>query len=145
MERVKTIETWERLIRFHRAATRQMDTRLRTEFGYSLDDYDVLHQVRTHNGPIRMGELTTRLLVAHSSGTRIVGRLVDDGLLARTPGTDDRREVLIELTQAGKRLLRRMTITHTRDIDRLVAAPLADNQLAHLDTAIRAMLDAADC
>ncbi len=119
-----TVETWERLVRFHRQATKVMDENLRARFGHSLDDYDVLHQISTHGSPIRMGELAERLLVANSSCHRIVGRLVEGGLVRRTHGERDRREVLVDLTPDGRRLHRRMAAVHTRDIDRLVGPQL---------------------
>ncbi len=99
-----------------------MDRDLQEAFGHSLDDYDVLHQVHAHNGPIRMGELAEQLLVANSSCTRLVGKLVQSGHLTRKPGDIDRREVVIALTPKGRKLRRRMAVLHTRDIERLVGA-----------------------
>lgn len=63
-----------------------MDQHLRATFGQSLDDYDVLHQISVHGGPIRMGDLAENLLVANSSCNRIVGRLVDGGFAERRHG-----------------------------------------------------------
>lgn len=127
-----TVATWEQLVRFHRIATKRMDERLRETCGRSLDEYDVLHQIKKHRGPIRMGELAERLLVANSSCNRLVSRLVDAGLVARTSGHADRREVLVELTAEGRRVHRRMAAVHTRDIQQLVGAPLSDADDAHL-------------
>ena len=129
MPRAEIVQTWERLVRFHRASTQEMDQRLRDEFDRSLDDYDVLHHVRSSDGPIRMGDLAKELLVANSSCTRIVGRLVDDGLLQRQQRGTDRREVHVELTPAGRRLWRRMATVHTRDIERLVGRQLSGRDL----------------
>ena len=69
---------------------------------------------------IRMGELAERLLVANSSCTRLVGKLVRSGHLVRRAGDVDRREVLVTLTAAGRTLHRRMAALHTRDIERLM-------------------------
>jgi DNA-binding MarR family transcriptional regulator len=124
-----------------------MDRSLRTGFDRSLDDYDVLHQLSLHDRPIRMGELAERLLVANSSCNRIIGRLVDDGLVTRQHGEHDKREVLVGLTGEGKRLRRRMAAVHTRDIERLFGAPLSDYQRATLNEALEALianLQAAD-
>jgi DNA-binding MarR family transcriptional regulator len=119
-----------------------MDAHLRAECGRSLDDYDVLHQVRSHDGAIRMGDLARRLLMANSSCNRIVGRLVDDGLLSRRRGTDDHREVLLELTPAGRRQWRRMAAVHTRDIERSIGNRLTGRQQVQLDALLRRLLDA---
>ena len=127
-------------MRFHRIATAAMDERLRAQFGYSLDDYDVLHQIADHVRPITMGALAERLLVANSSCNRIVGRLVAAGLVERTRGDRDRREVFVALTAEGRRLRRRMAAVHVRDIERLVGAPLSTRRLQHLDATLRDLL-----
>lgn len=144
MDEPNVVDTWERLVRFHRLATTAMDSNLRETFGHSLDDYDVLHQIHEHGAPIRMGDLAERLLVANSSCNRIVGRLADAGLVARTHGTQDRRVVQVELTAAGKALRRRMATVHTRDIRRLVGGTLASVDRANLDLALRRLLENAD-
>ncbi len=137
-----TIDTWERLVRYHRVTLREMDVSLQSAFGHSLEDYDVLHQVHRHGEPITMGDLSDRLLVANSSCTRIVGRLVEDGHLIRRRGTTDGRQVLVDMTVAGRRLYRRMAARHTRDIRRLFGDRLAPpNQVglaAALDELLRA-------
>ncbi len=116
--RAEDLLIWERLVRFHRQTVRAMDANLQSTFGHTLDDYDVLHQVIANEGPIRMGDLAGRLLLANSSCNRIVGRLVTAGLLSRSRGDVDRREVVIDTTPAGRRLYRRMAAMHTRDIER---------------------------
>ena len=136
------VETWEHLARVHRAATAAMDEQLRERFGYSLDDYDVLHQIADHRAPINMGELASRLLVANSSCNRIVGRLEAAGLVERARSNTDRREVFAVLTAEGRRLRRRMAAVHTRDIDQLIGDPLTAPQLAQLNSALVAVLAA---
>ena len=137
------VDIWERLVRFHRLAVAEMDETLRTRFGHDLTEYDVLHQVSTHGRPIRMGELADRLLIANSSCHRIVGRLVEAGLLERFPGEVDRREVLIGLTTQGRRLRRRMAAVHTRDVERLVGESLPPRDRATFDRTLRKLLDVA--
>lgn len=137
---VDVVESWSLLVRYHRMAVNEMDHGLRERCGYSLDHYDVLHQINEHDGPIRMGDLAARLLVANSSCNRIVGRLVDDGHVARVKGEHDRREVFVALTAAGKRLRRRMAVIHTRDIRRLFGERLSDDQHRSLLLTLQALI-----
>ena len=130
------VTTWERLLRFQRATVEEMDRSLRDRFDHSLDEYDVLHQVAVHEAPIRMGDLAARLLVANSSCTRLVGRLVEAGLLRRRPGDDDGRAILVEITPRGRRLHRRMAAVHTRDIERLVTTTFSAEAARALDGAL---------
>ena len=134
------IATWELLVRYHRTTTSAMDEHLRATFGYSLDDYDVLHQISGHGAPVRMGELAELLLVADSSCHRIVGRLVDADLIKRSQGKVDRREVFVELTPAGRRLWRRMATVHTRDIERFFSAPLTESEVGALGTSLQRLV-----
>ncbi len=104
----------------------------------------MLHQIHNYGEPIRMGELSERLLVANSSCNRIVGRLVGAGFITRFHGETDRREVLAELTAEGRRLRSRMAAAHTHDIERLVGTPLSSSQLGQLDEALRRLLPSGD-
>ena len=139
-----TVATWERLVRFHRLATGEMDENLRARFGHSLDDYDILHQIHLHGAPIRMGELSERLLIANSSCNRIVSRLVEAGFIGRHHGEVDRREVFVDLTTEGTRLWRRMAAVHTRDIEALVGRPLSTGEHNHLNDSLSRLLSRAD-
>ncbi len=134
------LATWERLVRFHRLATGAMDAHLRERFDRTLDDYDVLHQINVNGEPIQMGELAQKLLVANSSCHRIVTRLLEAGLVERSVGSDDRRQVFVGLTGAGKRLRRRMAAVHTRDIEAHLKVPLSATQRRQLDEALVALL-----
>ena len=131
---------WERLVRYHRGAVRAMDESLRSSFERSLDDYDVLHQIVINGDRIRMGRLAERLLLANSSCNRIVGRLEEAGLVERSRGELDRREVFVDVTSAGRRLHRRMAAVHTRDIERLLGTPLSDSGRVGLDKALDDLL-----
>lgn len=140
MPEQRVIETWERLMRYRRTTTAVMDRHLRETFGHGLDDYDVLHQLSLFPQPLRMGDLAERLLVANSSCNRIVGRLVDAGLVDRSQGETDRRVILVALTNAGNRLRRRMAVVHTRDIEAHFGSPLTAKNIADLDAILQRLL-----
>ena len=134
------LRAWELLVRFHREATGAMDGSLRQRFELGLDDYDVLHQLSLIREPLPMTELARRLLVANSSCNRLVGRLVERGLVERRPGADDRRRVLVSLTRAGRRLHRRMATLHTRDIHRLLIDRLSERERHTIEAALGRLL-----
>lgn len=123
-------QVWGALLRFQRTTLAAMDANLRERFGRTLDDYDVLHQLVVAGQPTRMGDLAASLLVANSSCNRIVGRLVEAGLVQRSSGAEDRREVLVSLTSEGRRLHRRMAAVHTRDIRRWFGDRLHRDEVA---------------
>src|ERR1700688_4273479 len=64
----------------------------------------------------RIGELAERLQIQHHSGVELVNRLVAGGYVRRTRGGQDRREVLLELTLRGERLLSELSLHHQEEL-----------------------------
>jgi DNA-binding MarR family transcriptional regulator len=74
-------------------------------------------------GP-RIAYLAERLQIQHHSAVELVDRLVKKGLITRTRGDEDRREVHVQLTPRGQRILSELTL-HTRSELRSAAPMLA--------------------
>ncbi len=64
----------------------------------------------------RIGEIAERLQIQHHSAVELVDRLSRRGLVRRRRSLDDRREVLLELTSRGERLLRELAIRHRAEL-----------------------------
>jgi len=60
--------------------------------------------------------IADRLFLAHHSTVELVSRLVDKGLLTRARSDDDRREVLVQLTARGERVLRSLARAHEQEL-----------------------------
>lgn len=65
--------------------------------------------------------LSERLLLKHHTAVGLVDRLVSRNLVARRKSDADGREILVELTLDGERLLRRLTEAHRTEL--LTAGP----------------------
>ena len=78
--------------------------------GLSPTRQSALVTIEKH-GPLSLGELATIERVAPATVTKIVTRLADDGLVARTPDPDDRRTTNVALTELG---VERLAETRTR-------------------------------
>jgi DNA-binding MarR family transcriptional regulator len=68
-----------------------------------------LRTITKADAPIRMGELASALGVVPRSATGLVDALQEAGLVERAADPDNRRSVLVTLTEAGRRLQREMT------------------------------------
>ncbi|CAN5673548.1 helix-turn-helix domain-containing protein [soil metagenome] len=68
---------------------------------------------------VTIGELADRLQIRHHSAVGLVNRLVVQGLLARMPATEDRRQVHVTLTEQGAALLARLSTVHKEELWRL--------------------------
>jgi len=68
---------------------------------------------------ITIGELAEQLHIAHHSAVGLVDRSVRQNLIVRQPGTEDRRQVYIELTNHGSKVLEQLAGAHRAEIRRL--------------------------
>ena len=127
------LEVWRRLLRFHRTATAQLGANLQTERSITLDEYDVLYQLNEAGGGLRMSEIADAVVVAPSSCTRVIDRLVSRGWVERQTDATDRRSVRVSITGAGRSALRRAALTHLADVDAIFAAHLSPRDLRDLD------------
>jgi DNA-binding MarR family transcriptional regulator len=83
----------------------------------------------------RIGELAERLQIQHHSAVELVNRLEAGGLVRRYRGTEDRREVLLELTSRGEKTLRELSLDHRAEL--LSQGPQLLNMLQHLLNGIK--------
>jgi DNA-binding MarR family transcriptional regulator len=87
-----------------RMATFRLARRLRAQRAVdAMSDaqFAVLAALKVH-GEHTLGELADRERVTAPSMNRTVNGLEEDGYLTRTPSADDRRKVIIQLTDAGR-------------------------------------------
>ena len=64
----------------------------------------------------RIGEVAERLQIQHHSTVELVDRLARRGLIKRRRGESDRREVLLELTPRGDKLLQELALHHRSEL-----------------------------
>ena len=109
----QTLAAWAAWLRAHRLITSELDRDLRDKTGVTLDDYDVLVQLAMADGSrLMMSQLADALLLARSSCTRIVARLVVNGWVERVADDADGRVVWAVLTASGRRVQRRAAVVH---------------------------------
>jgi DNA-binding MarR family transcriptional regulator len=60
--------------------------------------------------------LSSRLCLRHHSTVELVNRLVERGAVMRRPSSQDRREVLVELTPYGEELLQKLSVLHWEEL-----------------------------
>ena len=84
--------------------------------------------VLSNFGPLRMGELALHLGANQSSFSRFADRMVDGGLIARSASTQNRREVIISLTDAGSRIYADVTRARREEISEVLGRLSASEQ-----------------
>ena len=133
---LRGLEAWSSLLQAHATLLRQLETDLKRETGLALADFDVLAQLGTAGGALRMTELAAKALISRSGMTRRVARLVDDGLVCRANADADARGVVVALTDAGMARLVETAPVHARGVARLFVEQLDDRELTELQKAL---------
>jgi DNA-binding MarR family transcriptional regulator len=77
--------------------------------------------VLSAHGASKLADLAEALGVNPSTATRTVDRLIAAGMVTRSPNPESRREIVLELTQAGNRLVRTAMARRRTEIAGIVA------------------------
>jgi DNA-binding MarR family transcriptional regulator len=94
------------LAQANREINRQLELRLSTE-GVPVEQWRIL-KVLSDGAGHSMGELADAVLLNHPTLTKMVDRMVSDSLVYRRQDADDRRKVLMFISDRGKALCRRL-------------------------------------
>jgi DNA-binding MarR family transcriptional regulator len=99
--------------------------------GITIQQYLALLAIKGYpeREQINVKELAERLQIKHHSAVGLVDRMVKSGLVARRPGSEDRRTVHISLTPAGEALLQRLAtdnVAQLRDVEPHIRALFRD-------------------
>ena len=109
---------WRAFLEAHARVTRRLDEELRAEHDLSLAEYETLLAIAwAPERRIRMRSLADSILLSKSGVTRLIDRLVSDGLVERTACSADARGAEAVLTETGRARLREASRTHLRGIE----------------------------
>ena len=103
-------EVWqgiELLFFAYRDFTAEPDTIL-AQYDFGRAHHRVIHFVGRHP-QMTVGELLGILRITKQSLSRVLGQLVRQGFIVQRPGSRDRRQRLLELTQKGRELERQLS------------------------------------
>lgn len=138
------IEPWRTFLQAHARVTRRLDEELRAEHDLSLAEYDALLSIaEAPDRRIRMRQLADRVILSKSGVTRLIDRLVLDGLVQRDACLSDARGAEAVLTTAGLDRLRRASRTHLRGIDEHFIAVVDDADLTVIQRSMQAVAERA--
>jgi DNA-binding MarR family transcriptional regulator len=130
-------------VRAQAHVSRRLDEDLRAEHGLSLQEYGaLLSLVEAPGHRLRMGHLAESLTLSKSGATRLIDRLVDDGLVARVSCSSDARGAEAELTESGIDRLRTAAPTHLRGIAEYFLSAIDRDDLEVIE---RTMSEVASC
>jgi len=95
----------------------QVPNQILARYGFGRAHHRVIYFVGRHPG-ITVSELLRILQITKQSLSRVLGQLVREGFIAQSPGTEDRRQRRLELTEQGRELERELSENQRRLIAR---------------------------
>jgi DNA-binding MarR family transcriptional regulator len=108
---------WHALIRAHSRVVRRLEAELEAEHGLTLPGYEVLaHLSEAPDQRLRMSDLARHAVLTPSGLTRLVDKMVREGLVERQRCGADARVVYAWLTPAGMVKLVAAYPTHLRGV-----------------------------
>lgn len=124
--------------------SRHLDLARRSAFarhGLEPWEFDVLSALRRAGAPYRMspGALLTQTLVTSGTMTNRIDRLAARALVERLPSPDDRRGVLVSLTDEGRTRVDAAMST-LLEVERGLLSGLPEGDRAHLADLLRALV-----
>ncbi|TFD79108.1 MarR family winged helix-turn-helix transcriptional regulator [Cryobacterium psychrophilum] len=99
----------------------------------SLNEYDVLFNLsRQPDRCIRLRELNSHVLLTQPSVSRLVDRLVSRGYVRKLTDPEDGRGAIVQLTEDGLALFRRVAVAHMDTIADRIGDTLNTDELLEL-------------
>jgi DNA-binding MarR family transcriptional regulator len=126
-------DAWVRLIRAERGIVGKIEAGLKGAGFPPLAWYDVLLSLK-HNaeGRLTPRQIEETVLFEQYNLSRLLDRMEAEGLVRRIPYPGDKRRQLVEITQAGRDLQRRMWAVYGPAIHRFIGAKLTEKEAAQL-------------
>jgi DNA-binding MarR family transcriptional regulator len=135
---------WRAFVVAQAHVSRRLDEDLRAEHGLSLQEYvALLILAESPERRLRMGRLAESLTLSKSGATRLIDRLVDDGLVDRVSCSSDLRGAEAALTEAGVNRLRTAAPTHLRGIADYFLSAIDRDDLETVERTMRSVADRA--
>jgi DNA-binding MarR family transcriptional regulator len=121
----------------NRQLENELEERLRPG-GVPIEQFRIL-DVLNASEPAAMGEIASQSLIEPPTLTKIIDRMIADGLVYRGPDPNDRRRVLIMTAAGGKTLFKRLRGVSSAQEQRIVEV-LESKGAADLRTLLRELI-----
>lgn len=135
-------EAWSRLMRVQGRVLGAVEQDLKKAGFPPLAWYDALLELsRAPGGEMRPVELERQMLIPQYSTSRLIDRLVEEGLAVRRECERDKRGQYVEITDTGRELQKCMWGAYAAAIERHIGSKLSDTDAATLS----GLLDRLGC
>ncbi|WP_199040251.1 MarR family winged helix-turn-helix transcriptional regulator [Glycomyces salinus] len=135
-------QQWCALSALHERIAGRIEKRLQAEHDLSVREFSLLTVLsrQSEGRHLQMRQVAEAVVLSQSATTRLVARLEDRGLLARTICKSDRRGIYTDVTASGAALLQAARPTHDRALEEALAEAEGEPEYAPLVEALRKIL-----
>ena len=133
---VERLRAWRLYFESALALMSVLDAELERDSGIPMRSYDVLVHLEDEPEGLRMNELAERILYSKSGFTRVVDRLEEAGLVRRVRPENDRRSILVVLTDQGRTTMEQARHHHRHSIEQHFSRHLTDTDIKTLTRAL---------
>ncbi|MSS84053.1 MarR family transcriptional regulator [Actinomycetaceae bacterium WB03_NA08] len=133
MNRKLSSDTWEAMMRAHATMMRcfQEAGNWKT---VSMREYDVLYTLAKAGCSMNQKALLEGVLLSQPALSRLLNRLIEQGLIERGEDPADGRGILIRLTEKGREVQRQVGRIHAETIAQRLGATLSEHDMNTLRT-----------
>lgn len=128
----RALSLWVKLSRAHNVFAHEINRNIR-EFGLTAPQFGVLETLG-HLGPMKLSTLCEKQLVTGGNMTLVVDNLEKEGFVERARNKEDRRTILVKLTEKGENLFSEIFPKHAGFITEIssVLSPAEQEELQKL-------------
>lgn len=130
------LRCWRLFVETSLALVDVLDTELQEAAGIPQRWYDVLVHLEESPDGIAMTELADQILYSKSGFTRLIDRMEEAGLVSRVRPQDDRRSILVTITDQGTQTMQDARRHHRDGIERHFSRHLTDTDTKALTRAL---------
>jgi DNA-binding MarR family transcriptional regulator len=124
---------WQTLRVAHDRVAQRLGADLERECDLAINEFDVLFYLRSHpDDAVRVTDLLEAVPLSQPALSRLVARLEARNLIARCGATDDRRAIVVHLTDSGAALTDRATAIHAQAVHDALTSKFSDAEQAAL-------------
>lgn len=126
----KELQLWLTFLHASHAVKQQLAEDMQRLNCISIGWYDVLVNLyQSEDGGLRMQDLAERVLMSNSGLTRLLDRMIEEGLVLRDTCAEDRRVFLAVLTKKGRALIEELLPQQQARIREYFIQHLADEEM----------------
>ena len=136
------VTTWINLHQTARVIQAKIEERLRAKTDLSWAEFELLMRLQVSSARgLQMSEIAAQLVGSPSGTTRIADRLEKDGLIVRETPRENRRIVLVELTDRGRAVLAEAGKAFRVILQETFGDHLTEDEVSELRGLLRTLLE----